>query len=385
LYHQIFSNKHFIKVLILCFFVSESLTKFFFYSNYEFYRFGVYIKISFVCLYLFSHYKSKVLKVLFFFYLIHLLGLLFLKNESSLFLNIKSNLLYFSKYTFIFIIIDLFINYCNTKSAISKVIKLLFKILNFNFVLICIGLIANISYLKTYKYPFRFGFDGLFQMNSHASYIYIFASIFVFYEAIKHKTYSRNLIIIILSSMLVGTKAIYLFYALLTIYLLSHFRLWKSFMTFAVLGCSLIYLFRESVLVFVTKKAPLFMDLNDNFGLFTALTSTRNMLFEETFSKIVSHNYWSLPNFFFGGSYFNEIRTEFGFIDLYLFWGGIGGVCFLIYYYNKLFKYFTKNTFLKFSLYSLIVVVALAGNFFTNAVISVYVVSFCFYFKLEPS
>ena len=385
MHYHFFLNKHFVKILIVCFFVSESLTKVFFYSDFEFYRYGVFVKIGFVCLYLSFNYKSKVLKVLFFFYLLHLIGLLFLKNESSLFLNVKSNLLYFSKYTFIFIIIDLFNNYCNTKSAINKVIGLLFKILNFNFVLICIGLIANISYLKTYKYPSRFGFDGLFQMNSHASYVYIFASIFVFYEAIKHKTYSRNLIIIILSSMLVGTKAIYLFYTLLSIYLFIHFRLWKSFITFATLSCSFLYLFRESFFVFITEKAPLFMALNNDFGLFTALTSTRNILFEETFSKIVNHNYWGFVNLFFGGSYFNEIRTEFGFIDLYLFWGGIGGVCFLIYYYNNLFKYFTKNTFLKFSLFSLIVVVALGGNFFTNAVISVYVVSFCFYYKLESS
>ena len=170
---QIFSNKHFIKTLILCFFISESLTKVFFYSGFEFFRFGVFVKISFVCLYLSFHYKSKLLKVLLLFYLIHLIGLIFLGNESSLFFNVKSNLLYFSKYTFIFIIVDLFNNYCNTKSAVNKVVELLFKILNLNFILICIGIIANIPYFKTYQFSLRFGFDGLFQMNSHASYIYI--------------------------------------------------------------------------------------------------------------------------------------------------------------------------------------------------------------------
>ena len=382
---QIFSNKHFIKNLILCFFISESLTKVFFYSDFEFYRFGVFVKISFVCLYLFFHYRSKLLKVLFLFYLIHLIGLMFLGNESSLFFNVKSNLLYFSKYTFIFIIIDLFNNYCNTKSAVKKVVELIFKILNLNFILICIGIIANIPYFKTYQFSLRFGFDGLFQMNSHASYIYIFASIFVFYEAIKHKTYSRNLIVIVLSSMLIGTKAIYLFYALLSIYLFIHFKLWKSFITLAILGCSFLYFIKEAFFVFITEKAPHFMALNNDFGLFTALTSTRNILFKETFSKIMNYNYWGFVNLFFGGSFFNELRTEFGFIDLYIFWGGVGSICFLLYYYKNLFKYFTKNPFLKFSLYSLIVVVALGGNFFTNAVISVYVVSFCFYYKLESS
>ncbi|WP_431133098.1 hypothetical protein [Psychroserpens mesophilus] len=297
--------------------------------------------------------------------------------------KLLDNSLYFAKYVFIFLMAVYVTGIEDSKETIHKAITLILVFLKINFVAILLGVVFKIDLFLTYGHN-RFGYDGLIQINSHASYIYCFATIYVIYNFIKTKKTTLDFWVIILSSLLIGTKTLYLFYALIGCYLFFYFKLYKKlvFYIFSFGLISFIIFYNENVITFLNTHFRAFFKLYYECGFFTAITSTRNLLLVETLS-LAFNEYWVPLNYVIGGSFFAELRTEMAFIDLLLFWGILGTILYLYLYYKHIIRYYMHHSFLKYAIVSVMVTAFLGGNFFTNAVIAIYIVVFTSFFKLN--
>src|SRR5690606_22960426 len=297
--------------------------------------------------------------------------------------KLLDNSLYFAKYVFIFLMAIFVAGLKDHKQTIHRAITLILVFLKINFVAILLGVIFKIDLFLTYGYN-RFGYDGLIQINSHASYIYCFATIYVVYNFIKTKKTTLDFWVVILSSLMIGTKTLYLFYALIGCYAFFYFKLYKKLVfyisSFGLI--SFIIIFNENVIAFLNTHFRALFGLYHEYGFFTAITSTRNLLLVETLS-LAFNEYWTPLNYVIGGGFFSELRTEMAFIDLFLFWGVLGTILYLFLYFKLIIRYYMHHSFLRYAIISLMVTAFLGGNFFTNAVIAIYIVIFTSFFKLN--
>jgi hypothetical protein len=82
-------------------------------------------------------------------------------------------------------------------------------------------------------------------------------------------------------------------------------------------------------------------------------------------------NNWKWPNYLFGGISDLSTRAQMGFIDVFYFWGIVGGIVYLYTYY-KSYLNFDLNNWKIYPFLILIVIVFLSGNFFENASVAIY-------------
>ena len=105
-------------------------------------------------------------------------------------------------------------------------------------------------------------------------------------------------------------------------------------------------------------------------GLFSSIFSFRDhLLLGETLPYI--QNNWKWPNYLFGGISDLSTRTQMGFIDVFYFWGIVGGIVYLYTFY-KSYIYFDLNNWKIYLFLILSVIVFLSGNFFENASLAIY-------------
>ncbi|WP_166960001.1 hypothetical protein [Yeosuana marina] len=371
-------------IILILFFISEFLTKLLDFYGVEHYRVGIVIKMMFLC-YVFAR---KLISSSLFGALV-ILGLLFFFSQLgidtglSLKEKLLENLLYFAKYTFIFVMAD-YISQLNFKDIqIHKALTIILFFLRINFIAILVGILFKLDLFRTYGHD-RFGYNGIIQMNSHASYIYCFATIYVVYNYLKIKKITLDFWIIIISGLLIGTKTLYFFYALVGVYLIFHLKLYKKF-TFYILFLLLvvaIFLSIDILSLFLSTHLKPFVILYNDYGFITAITSTRDLLLMETLN-LASQYDWSFINYLIGGGFFNILRTEMAFVDLFFFWGIIGMVLYLSLYYKYIIRHYLYNAFLKYAIFSVLLSAFFGGNYFTNAVTAIYILVFSNFFTLE--
>src|SRR5690606_36125611 len=105
-------------------------------------------------------------------------------------------------------------------------------------------------------------------------------------------------------------------------------------------------------------------------GIMSAILSSRDELFlNETIPYMQEH--WQWPNYLFGGISDLALRSQMGFIDLFLFWGSIGGILYLILFYKTFIPNLTEKN-AGYIILTLTLMVFLAGNFFENASLAIY-------------
>ena len=114
----------------------------------------------------------------------------------------------------------------------------------------------------------------------------------------------------------------------------------------------------------------IFNEIRRKEGLLSSIFSFRDDLFLEQTLPFIERN-WTWPNYLFGGISDLATRSQMGFIDVFYFWGILGGSVYLYLYY-KTFKTFPLNKILLYMLLSLVLMVFLAGNFFENASLAIY-------------
>ncbi|MDW5289007.1 hypothetical protein [Formosa sp. PL04] len=180
-----------------------------------------------------------------------------------------------------------------------------------------------------------------------------------------------------MTSMLVGTKTIYLFNLLFVLYL--SFRYFNAYIIiFSVilfLGTTVFY-FPFFMDLFKTNFRVLY-DVYINNGLLTMLFSYRDQSISEILIPYIEQ-YWGFFNYIFGGAQFDWGRTEIELIDLFWFFGAFGSLLYLSFFYSIFLQLFFKDKDLKIPMTFLLICVVLAGSFFTNSPVIPYFIALYF-------
>ncbi|MCR9182168.1 MAG: hypothetical protein NXH73_04515 [Flavobacteriaceae bacterium] len=245
----------------------------------------------------------------------------------------------------------------------------------FNSILIFIGVIFSIKLFNTYQGD-RFGFNGMFAAVSNGSYAYIITLLY-FLLSYKDKVFKNwKFILIFISCFFIGTKAVYLAMALTLAYIvvaakIPHKKTILSLGAIVSLAAAYYFFFHYGI----------FNSIRQSDGLISALLSYRDELFLERTLPYIQEN-WSWVNYLFGGVSDFDLRSQMEFIDVFFFWGLLGGAFYLFIFY-KLFLPFKLSRTGIFFIAFLAFIVLLAGNFFAYSFVAMFLM--VLKLKLEES
>ena len=269
------------------------------------------------------------------------------------------------KYIFPLLLFAYFnINKLNTEA--KKTLQKIFEsLVVFNCILIIFGFLFEISALKTYS-TYRFGYNGLLVTSATSSYMTLITLFYFLYKKNAAFIFDYKVLIIIISSLLIGTKSIYLGIGLiLTLYFILYTS--KKYRVMGIVVMSLLLIFGSYYTIHYWEK---FNVIWEKEGLLTSVLSYRDLLFTNKTLPFISHN-WIVSNYFFGGINDITTRPQMGFIDLFYFFGTIGSLYYLYLYSTNYIKYkITKESLLFLSFIG--IVIAITGNFFLNSSIVIY-------------
>ena len=315
--------------------------------------------------------KAYFLLAIFLLSVCFLIGQLFL-GLSFTEINFMENVSTLFKYFFPLILYLLAIDIIAYDRYPQPLLKAYKGVLTINSALILIGFFSGNKFLQTYPGIFRFGYDGLILAQNEASFIFIFAIATVYYSRFYLKINEYFFWIILIPSLIVATKAVYLFIVLLFVFHLIKRVSLKKLLTYGAslltFGYLLFYSFVNKILI---NSYDVFIYGYNRGGLLYALLSGRDLFFKLKLKPLL-FEHWSVPNLFFGGQDVIAHYIEMGFIDLFLFFGIIGFSIYLYIYY-RLFTLFPFNRDFKiFFGLTLFLIIATAGHFFESGIVGVH-------------
>ncbi len=361
--------------LLVVFYLSEAITKIAAFYKASFYNYSALIKgifILFVILFTAINFNKKRKTLSVFLILMSIFFIIgqYVFNQNTLDSSFLINLIFFSRYIFVFVIVLYFIDY-PFKFKSNKHLIVYEKIVLFNSLLIIIGAAFNLKLFNTYVH--RFGYNGLFMVPSITTYFYALALTYFSYNYIKYNTKKMELIFVCLVSLLVGTKALLLFLGLTMIHVFIAKKIYKLkgfYIIFTFIFLAILFQFK-TIFHFLKLKFSVLYDVYVKHDLITMLTSYRNLKLKENFVPLIKEK-WHFINYLFGGTNFAKYRVEFEIFDVFLFFGFIGSIYYLFYYFKLIFKFFTLNPFARIQFVFLLCVALLSGTFFNNAPIALY-------------
>ncbi|MDC7996784.1 hypothetical protein [Gilvibacter sediminis] len=297
--------------------------------------------------------------------MLSVLGLLFVAGQWTLNLPFEQqNLVVFGRFMFPLILFGFFNAYPANEKGHNSVFRFFEVFLWVNFALMIIGLITDIYVLKTYLGD-RFGYNGMLITSATSTYVYLVALGYCYFKDCHG--YWRNPLfwIVVLSSLLVGTKTLYLGLVLFAIllFLFSSFRYKKQFLAVGIVG-----LIASFYVLFY--QVPMFSQIREEQGLVTAVLSYRDQLFlNQTWPYIQEQ--WGALNYLFGGVSDFGLRSQMDLVDLVFFWGVLGALVYLAVYVKGYFNF--KLQKVHYAYFILLgIAVLISGNFFTYTSIPVY-------------
>ncbi len=275
--------------------------------------------------------------------------------------------IYFLKYLFPIVVFGFFT--VQTATPKLKLLNFFEFILIFNSVLVLVGLIFEIRYFQTYTGG-RFGYNGLMVTSATSTYFYITGMCYFLARHQKNVIKNWKFWFVVLSGLVVGTKsialalmAIGLFYIIKYVY--SKIFKWSLLSIIIVASMGFAY-----YLFFIN---PIFQSIRVNNGLLTSFLSLRDQLFMEKTLPYIQEN-WGFWNFLFGGVSDFELRPQMEIVDIIFFWGIVGSCCYGYFYFKSFFQFKIYDVFIFFVLILLLIISFLAGNFFYNASVAIYLV-----------
>lgn len=362
-------------LVLIIFYLSEAFTKIAYYFHAEFHNYSALIKGGFilVSLYFALVNFNKKRKSIFIFLIV--MSIIFLIGQytfgtNGLNSNFFKNLIYSSRYLFVFILILFFIDY-PFKFKSKMHLKVYEKIVLINSFFIIIGFIFNLKIFWTYSN--RFGFNGLFMVPSITTYFYALALTYFLYQYIKFNKNKLELLIVIIASMLVGTKALllFLFLTLIHLFFVKKIYKFKLFYLFTSISTLVILSNINIIINFLKNKYDTLFRVYENYDLITMLTSYRNLRLKENFIPVITEN-WSFLNYLFGGTDFVKYRVEFELFDVFLFWGIMGSCFYFYFYFIKVIRFKKIVKFGKIQIVFLFIIAMLSGTYFNNAPVTLY-------------
>ncbi len=371
------------------FYFSDGLSKISYRSGSGFYRFGLIIKGLFeivILLYAiitFNRAKASILSAIGILTGVFLIGQFFLGlNFEGI--NFPENFNTLFKYLFTFIFFLLVIDILSSKKS-KKILLFVYKwIIGINSFFIVLGFLTNNKFLTTYTSIYRFGYDGLIFAQNEASFIFIFALTTVYYRRFYLGIKEYFFWIVLLPSLLVATKAVYLYLILLLLFHIFQKVALKNILMYAgVLMLSGYLVFSRLINEIIENSWAVFMYMYNRGGLWNALLSGRNAFIDEKLVPLITE-IWTFPNFLFGGQDVTAHYIEMGFIDLFLFFGLIGSLLYLFVYY----KIFNLISFaIRFKIFfglSLMIIIATAGHFFESGIVGIHFIFLLLISRMKP-
>jgi hypothetical protein len=241
-----------------------------------------------------------------------------------------------------------------------------------NGVFIILGFLFEIEAFRTYPGPWRFGYDGLIFAQNEASFIFIFALTIVYYRRFYLGIKEFFFWIILITSLLVATKAVFLYFFLLFLFHIFKKVSLRNILTFGISALVIGYfLFSTTVNKIFINSYNVFMYMYNKGGLWYALLSGRDEYIKDKLAPLIFEQ-WSFPNFIFGGQDVVTHYIEMGFIDLMLFFGVFGSVVYLFVFY-KIYRFlpFKKDFNLFFGIVFFLII-ATAGHFFESGIAGIH-------------
>jgi len=361
---------------ILIMFIGDAFSKYLVYKESSFTGVSLFLRFIFESIVLVTIAKNitKIqnnnLILLVLLSVFYLIGQTILLHNVNYTYNIIANLILYNKYIYIFIVF-IFLKYLTF--SFNNIERILYIIFIFNAIFILIGVIFEVELFKTaIGKEYRFGYNGLISASANESAFIIVLSIIFFYfkTFFIEKKISLSFIFIIITSLFVGQKTIYLFLLLLTIYHILHFLTIKNIPKYSLIFFATTYI---AILFFNSEEFDIyfsyFIYAIDKFDFITMLLGGRNDIILKEFPEVISN--WNILNLFIGGRDNELYIMESEYLDLFLSFGILGTIIYLFVFYN-LYIYKIKHSFLKFMLFSLLLIAMFSGHFFTSAVTALY-------------
>jgi len=353
---------YFLSVLLILFFVTEAINKYTIFTIGEPVSFAKIVKglvlvfcagwITFIN----KLYREILIVILLF--ALFVLGQIFIAPNFN-----RTIILNVIKYFFPLILFLYFNN--NQKEDTSLLLFLFEKIALVNSLCIIAGLVFSVTFFHTYGGS-RFGYNGFLVSSATSTYFYFFI-LFHYFITYKHKLFNRiERIVVIASLVIVGTKSIYLLLLILAVlFFIYHIHSrWKlymiSFLSLLILG----------FLYFIFFKYDVFESIIKEKGVLASITSLRSEIIFEQMIPFIENN-WDIMNYVVGGINNISTRPQMAFIDLFYFFGILGGIIYLKLYWNSFFNFRTNLTE-KIFFALLFAICFISGNFFINATTVIY-------------
>lgn len=367
-------------ILFILIFLIEAVFKWFRYYVVVDFRISAYVKILMEFFFLVYILKNKPRKLIF------LVGLTAIFLIGQLIINpiagILDNIEILTKYYFILLLL-IYTNLLSRNKPYNNQLLYVFEwIIIINSICILIAPFIELRLFKTYSGQ-RFGYSGFLIKSGAATYIYCVALYYyvhqVFVVGVERKIFP--LVLVFIASLLLGTKAIVLYIALLVLYIYFKRTLYKNWYIngFLVLFFLSVIAFGKTIFSRLLQFSPSLERIYKEESFWTMVTSYRNVLFTEEFLPILAQK-WNFVNYLFGGSVDMHFRSQFEFFDAFYFFGIVGTILYLFVFFKE-FVSFKLNSNTTFFIFSILCIAAISGNFFYNAVVAIYMVIIKCYFE----
>lgn len=363
--------------LLLIFFAADVLVKLCVYAHLDFHNFGALIRGLFFLLSLVisflspSRFRKNILLFIAALTLFFFVGQ-YTFTPSGFEDHLFKNFIFHSRYLFIFSILLFYDGLQNL--PINKRVKKNFEwIIVINTSAIFGGFLLDIDMLSSYQGD-RFGFDGFFIVPSIATFFYAISLSYLAFNFKKNNLYKLFFAAVLIACLLVGTKALLLFAAATVVHLFLRHRVYlhKKFYILLAASVALLVLFREPLQVFLKKTFAVLLNVYQESGFITMITSYRNINLQTDFFDMVE-THWGFINYLVGGTNFTKYRVEFDFIDVLLFFGVAGGGLYLVSYFRYIIRFSELRRFGKIQIGFLLGIGFLSGTFFNNAAVAIYI------------
>lgn len=301
-----------------------------------------------------------------------IVGIFFIAICNKSFDYILNNIAQFLKYYSGVIFFSILLTQ-KSKTIYEKTIEFIFIFFSLN---ILFAAVFEITYFETYN-PRRYGYMPLFSSQNEYSFIAITSIAFFYQKFLKIASLKNSLLIILstVSSLLVGTKVIYLFIFLWFLYLIFDW-FGKTKTILILLSLILInFLVKSYWINFLEKHFEILINVYEEKGFINAISSLRIDFFK---TRIASQSQeFEIINYFFGGQNL-EFKTEMSVTDIFLFFGIIGGLLYLYTYWKYVINSLSLNKFSIFYICSICFLSFIGGYYFESYSSQIYAVSFLY-------
>lgn len=376
---------------LILFYLFDAANKVLLTYHFPFTRASIFIRVVFEMIFLFiilryiNNFRLLFIITTLCFFFFFFVGQIYFSSEVDYKYNLGENIIIFNKYFYIFIIYFAIYKLKEYPLKFNQCINVLENIFVINSIAILVGFYTGLEFLKSYVgMDYRHGYMGFIPAQNEATLFYFIAVSFAYYKKFVLGVNTSKFYLIVVPAMLLGTKGIYVYFILL---ILFHFFFYANYIT-KVIMTLLSTIGIVKCIDYITSEEGranlyFFFASLEKKGLLSMLLSGRDDFVNTKIVAVLDK--WNLFNYFFGGQDQNLFLIEMDFFDLFLFFGLFGGLIYILFYFNTLFRVKKIYPFYVFFIGSFLILAFLGGHFFASAVNSLYLCLVGMYFYVSKT